>query len=176
MDDRDHPQGDVIHGELVIAGAQSPTLLEPAHHPLDDIPPTVRLLVERLVARLVLARGDDILDLMAPQPGAYPGVAVALVRCHPRRPAPPAPQRRPTRPEHHRLEPFGLVPLPGGHEDGQDGAAAVADQVDFRAEAATRAAQRMVSRLQHLRLLRPAQPWSRLRIFFSPRPRRGWRG
>ena len=43
-------------------------------------------------------------------------------------------------PEHHRLEALGLVSLPGSHEHRQHGAAAVADQVDFRAEAAARAA------------------------------------
>ena len=70
MDDGDHPQGDVVHGQLVIAGAQGPALLVPAYHPLDDVPPPVGSLIEGFIARLVFARGDDILDVVPPQPRA----------------------------------------------------------------------------------------------------------
>src|SRR5215831_10447398 len=112
MDDRDHPQGNVVHGQLVVARAQSTALLEPAHDPLNDVPPAVGWFVEGLIAWLILARGDDVLHVMPPQPGAYARIAVPLVRCHTGRPAPPPREPRPACPEHHRLESLRLVALP----------------------------------------------------------------
>ena len=37
MDVGDDPQGDIVDGQLVVAGAQGTALLEPTHHPLDDV-------------------------------------------------------------------------------------------------------------------------------------------
>src|SRR6516162_11757407 len=116
MDDGDHPQGNVVHRQLVVAGTQGAALLEPAHYPLDDVPLAVAGLVECLVARLALARGNNVLDMMPLQPGTHARVAVALVRRHAGWPALLPRLPRPARPPHHRLEALRLMPLPRGHE------------------------------------------------------------
>src|SRR6266496_3404416 len=85
MDIGDEPQGDIVDGQLVIAGAQGTALLEPPHHPLDDVPLAVARLVELFLTRLLLPCRDHRFEVVPPQPGADAGVAVALVRHRPAR-------------------------------------------------------------------------------------------
>ena len=68
------------------------------------------------------------------------------------------------------------MPLTRRGPDRQYDAVALTDQVDLRAEASLRAAQRMILRLLYLQWLRPTQLRRGVRIFFSPPPRRGWHG
>jgi hypothetical protein len=176
MDDRDDPLSDVVHRQLVVAGAQGTTLLEPAHYAFDNVPSAIVRPVEILVARLVCTRRDDILDVMPPQPTAYPWIAVSFVPGQTARPAFPTRQPGSPRSQHDGLEGLGLVALPRCHEHGQDDAMAVTNQVNLSAVTTSRTPQRMVKRFHHLRLLGPAQVWSRVWIFFSPRRLLGWRG
>src|SRR5262249_46735617 len=94
-----------------------------------------------------------------PPPPPPPGETVAPVR--------PPLLRPPRRPAHDLLERAALVALPGDHPDGQDGAVAVADEVDLAGEAAPRAAQAVVSRLGEMRGRWAAQLGRRLGIFFE---------
>src|SRR6266540_1173762 len=144
MDIGDEPQGDIVDGQLVIAGAQGTALLEPPHHPLDDVPLAVARLVELFLTRLLLPCRDHRFEVVPPQPGADAGVAVALVRHRPGGPTlPSGPARSPgTAPD--LRERLRLVPLPRCHRHSQQDADAAADQADLGAEAALRAAQRMV--------------------------------
>jgi len=139
MDDCDDPLRDIIDRQLVVPGAQRATLLEPTDHSLNDVPAAVGLPVEMFIARLVGPGRDDIGDVMPPQPPPHPAVTVALVSRQAPWPALPSRPAGPPGPEHNRLEGLGLVPLPRGHEHGQDYAPAVADQVDFGTETTPRA-------------------------------------
>src|SRR3954451_23779771 len=141
-----------------MAGAQPAVLLIPPRHPLDDVPPLVRPLVERLVPGLVLARRDHCLDPPSPAPPPDPWVAVALVAGPPARPTPAASAAVEQPPGHRWLERLGLVPLPRRDVNGDDHAAAVADEMGLGPEAASGAARRMVRRLLHPDLGPPAQP------------------
>ena len=74
LDDRDQPHGDKVDAQFLVPGAQAATLLVPPHHPLDDVAPLIRRLVEIRFPRLVLPCRDHWLD---------PRVAIALVAGHP---------------------------------------------------------------------------------------------
>src|SRR5213075_2870746 len=132
----DNPQGDVVDRQLVVAGAQGSALLEPTHHPLDDVPLAVARLVEPLLTRLVFPGRDHRLDVVPPQPGADAGVTVALVPRHLGRPTPPSGTARPPGTAQDLRAGLRLVPLPRRHGDGQQDADAAADQADLGAEAA----------------------------------------
>src|SRR4051812_37040837 len=104
LNHRHHPEGDVVDGQLLEAGPEPAASLEPADHPLDDVPLPVTRLVERLVPRLVLSRRNHPGDPAPLQPAAELRVAGALVSAQPLRPGPAAtPARRPHA-RHHRLE------------------------------------------------------------------------
>jgi len=165
----DDPQGDVVDRQLVEARCQRPAPLEPAHHALNDVAAAIRFLVEVLLARLVLARRDDWLDVVPPQPGTHPRITVALVGGHLLRPARPARLTRSSRPLHGLREALGFMTLALGHPHGQEDAPAVTDQMRLGAEASLGTPQRMSLGLYHLRRLWPAQPRRLVRIFFSPR-------
>jgi len=119
----DHPQGDVVDSELIVAGGQGAAPLEPTHHPLDDVAPTIGVLVEVLLTRLILAGWNHRLHVVPSQPGPYSGEAVALVGGAMLRPALPPRLRRPSRPEHGLLEPLDLMALAFGHPHRQEDAA-----------------------------------------------------
>ena len=68
-------------------------------------------------------------------------------------------------PSHRRLERSALVGLPGRDVDRDDPSVLITGQVDLGRESSTRAPQRMVKGLLHLRLLTPTQP---LRVRFAP--------
>jgi hypothetical protein len=176
MDVGDHPLSDVVDSELVVAGTQSAALFEPTHDALDDVALAVTGLVETLVARLVLAGGNDILDVVPPQPRPHPWVTVSLVCRQFARPAFPTSMPWASSAEQDDLKRLGFVLLTGGDEDRQQGAPAVADQVDLGAKATLRTPQRMISRFPHLRLPGAAQLRPAVRIFFPPRRRLGWLG
>src|SRR5690349_15472445 len=140
MDIGDDPQGDVVDGQLVVAGAQGAALLEPTYYPLDDVPLAVAGLVEPFLTRLVLPRRDHRLDVAPPQPVADAAVTVTLVPRHLGGPTPPSgPTRSPGTAQDLR-ERLRLVPLPRRHGDGQQDADTAAGQADLGAEAALRAA------------------------------------
>jgi len=172
----DDPQGDVVDRQLVEARCQRPAPLEPADHTLNDVAAAIRFLVEVLLARLVLARRDDWLDVVPPQPGTHPRITVALVGGRLLRPARPARLTRSSRPLHGLREALGFMTLALGHPHGQQDAPAVTDQMDLGAEAALRTSQRMPLGLLHLRRCRSAQSRHVGRIFFSPRRQRPRRG
>src|SRR5262245_28411793 len=88
LDDGDVPEGEVIAGELVVAGPQGPPLLVPPNHPLDDVAPPVAPLVEIRLTRLVRPRRDDRGDVAPPQPAAHARKRVPLVPGQLSRPAP----------------------------------------------------------------------------------------
>ena len=164
-----HPQGDVVDSQLIVAGGQGAAPLEPTHHPLDDVAPTIGVLVEVLLTRLILAGWNHRLHVVPSQPGPYSGEAVALVGGGTLRPAFAARLTRSPRPLHGLLEAFDLVTLTLGHPHGQEDAPAVTDQMRLGAEASLGTPQRMSLGLYHLRRLWPAQPRRLVRIFFSPR-------
>src|SRR6516164_8156463 len=140
----DDPEGNIVDRELLEAGEQTPALLGPTDYPLDDVPPTVLLLVEVGVARLVLAGRDDPADPSAAQPPPDARVAVPLVAGQPLRPPPAASSSGQIHSLHGRLERLALVPLAAGNVDAQHGPLAVAQQVDLGAEATPGVAQRMI--------------------------------
>src|SRR5438876_2997909 len=135
---RDDPERHVIDGQLIEAEGQRPAPLEPAHRPLDDVPPPVRGLVEVRVARLIVPRRDHRIDVPSLQPAAHAGVAVPLVSRPLLRPALLAAGARPLGAVHDRLEALGLVALAGGYPHGHDDAVAVTDQVRLGTKAAPR--------------------------------------
>src|SRR2546421_6026658 len=79
FDDGDHPQGDVVDGQLLVTSSQGAALLVPTDHLLDATPPPIGRLVERLLPHLVLARRDHAADVAAAKPVPDPWVTVALV-------------------------------------------------------------------------------------------------
>src|SRR6202011_2500355 len=97
---------------------------------------------------LVAPPRDHRPDPVTPQPAAYPRVAVALVARQLHRPAarPPAPAGDADLAQ-DPLQLRGLVPLSRRHLGRQRPPAAVADQVELRAEAAAAAAQGVGGRL-----------------------------
>jgi len=140
----------VVDGELVEARRQCPALLEPADALLHHRPAAVGLPIEprpAVVGPLVLAARDDRPDAVPPQPAADARVTVALVPRQPHRAAarPPTPAGDADLIQ-DPLALRGLVPLAGRDLDRQGPAVAVADQVDFRAEAAAGATQAVVRR------------------------------
>ena len=157
MDVGDHPQGQEVHRQFVVACAQRATLLEPTDDSLDDVPLPVRWLVEVRVGRLILAGRNDRADVVAAKPAADSRVAVALVAGHLFRPPRVTGPARAVGAVEDRFEGAGVVSLAGRDENGQNCPCSVADEVDLGAEAASRAAQRMVCRFIELRTLRAAQ-------------------
>src|SRR3954447_21939515 len=111
LDIGDDPEGHVVDGQLIEAERQRPAPLEPAHRPLDDVPPPVRALVEVRVARLVLARGDHGIDVPPLQPATHAGVTVPLIPRPLLGPALLAVRARPLGAVQDRLEALGLMAL-----------------------------------------------------------------
>ena len=136
MDVGNNPQGDVVDGQFIVASAQRPALLEPTHHPLDDVPLPVRLLIEVRVRRLVLASRDDRADVALPQPVSYTRVAVTLVAASRLGPARATRLAGTTGTNHDRFEGPRIVFLTGTDLDGQKRARRVADQMNLGAESA----------------------------------------
>ena len=170
----DQPKGHVIDGKLFVARSERAVFLVPSDHPLDDVPSPIQRLIESLVARLVLACWDHRADPPLPAPPADAWVAVALV---PRQVIRPTSTTRPTMeqsPRHSRLERRAVVCLSGRNVDRDDPTMLITNQVDLGRKPATRAAERMVKGLLHLRRLTPAQPLrtrfarSGMASFFSP--------
>src|SRR5690242_7894880 len=157
MNGSDDPQGDVVDGQLIVTGRQRPTPLEPTHHAFDDVAAPVRLSVEGLVARLILACGDYRLDMVPSQPVTHPGETVGLIGGGTLRPTFASSRTWSSRPVHDLLEALDLMPLPRSHPHGQEDAPAVTDQMRLSAETALRASQRMPLGLGHLHRLGPAQ-------------------
>ena len=133
------------------------------------VPPPIGCPVKGGLAFLVLPGWNDAAQVMPPHPGANAGVTVALVSADATRPRPALGSTRPFRPQHDDGKGLRLMALPGGEPDGQHDAVTVADQMDFRAEASLRAAQRMVLRLRHLHRFGAVQSRPLRGIFFSPR-------
>jgi hypothetical protein len=140
----DHPQGDVVDGQLFVAGSQGAALLVPAYHLLDPAPPAVGHPVEGLVPQLILPGRDHWPDVVPPRPLPDAGVTVAFVGGDTPGPSPSAGPPRPSRSEQDHGQGLGLMLLPGSRPDRQHDAVAVADQVNFGPEAPSGASQRMI--------------------------------
>src|SRR5262249_14575311 len=137
---RHHPQ--VMARKFFVPRRDAAEPLQAVDAPLDDVPPSVGLLVELPpAALLVLLVGDDRLDAPLPQPLAEPARRVPLV---------PGDLRRLSRPVSAFLRQgeglLRLVLLAGADGHRQRRPLPVADQVQFGAEAALAAAQGMVLR------------------------------
>jgi hypothetical protein len=165
IDHSDEPQSHVINSELFMPRAKGAVFLVPSDHSFDDIALPIQRLVEPLVARLVFARWDDCFDSPPTTPEADARIAVTLVPRQVIWPTAFATAAMKQSPSHRRLERFALVRLPGRKMEGNDPPVLITNQVDLGRESSTRAPQRMVKRLLHLRLLTPTQP---LRVRFAP--------
>src|SRR5205823_8357181 len=102
--------GDVVDGQLLVAGGQGTALLVPAHHLLDPAAAPVGLPVERPGAPLALAGRDNAAQAPAAQPGPDAGVAVALVRADAPGPAAAADTAGALRPQAYGREGLRRVP------------------------------------------------------------------
>lgn len=122
-----------------MTGAQGTILLVPAHDLLDDVPLPIGSLVEALVPWLVGPGGDGRFDPPSPTPPPDARITVPLVGGESPRPTTSAAPvvNQPMR--HRGLERFALMPLSGGDVDRDDETVALADQMDLRAESASRA-------------------------------------
>lgn len=145
-----HPEGNIVDGQLLVARPQGAAFLVPADYLLDPAPPPVGFSVEGLIPRLILPSRDHRADVVSPQPCSDARVAVTFVGGHTPGPAPAARTTGPTRSQQHHGQGLGLVLLSGGRPYRQHDTVAVAHQVYFGSEASLGTPQRMVLWFQHL--------------------------
>ena len=155
-----------------MARAKGALLLVPPNDTLNDVPLSVRRLIEVLIPWLVRAGRDHRLDSPPATPAADPRVAITLV---PRQVARPTTEVEQS-PGHRRFQRLALMRLTGGDVEGHDGTVLVTSQVDLGGEAAARTTQRMIKRLLKLRLFASPQPPRTAPPLFPPRRRPCWPG
>lgn len=129
--------------QFVVAGGESPVLLEAVDEALDAVAFAVGLAVEAAVAPLALLAGDDGADPPLAQPAARRAAAVPLVAGHPIRAqlGPTAPRALDRAAVQQRRQCVLFVALPGGQDAGDRLAAPLGAEVDFGGEAAAGAAE-----------------------------------
>src|SRR5215210_7886000 len=143
LEHRQLDHGEEVDGELFEARGEAAMLLEPAHDAFDDVALPVRAAVELWTRALIRPRRNHRANAALSQVAAHRGKAVALVARQGARPRAPVPEPHAAQ---RGLDLPRLVRLPGGERRGQRDAAAVDHQVELGAEAATRAAERMIRR------------------------------
>src|ERR671932_544899 len=135
---RNHPEGAVAVGALVVAGGQAAELLAAGDQPLDPVAQPVRRTVEAATPALRPQPGDGVAEAAPPAGGAPrpPGVA-PVAHYAPGAPPRPAPAGAADRALLQQLlEGGGLVPLPGRQHQRQRLAAALRAEMDLGGEAA----------------------------------------
>lgn len=139
-------EGEIGAGELVVTSGEAAMLFEPADQPLDDIALAIGTPVHQTRPRLGGELRDDCADAAAAQMLAHRPAGIATIGQQSSRPA-----ARPTgtgaldrASRHQGLERHLLVPLASGQDEGDRSATALAAQVQLAAEAAPRAAERLI--------------------------------
>jgi hypothetical protein len=140
---RNHPQGAVALGQLLVPGRQASVLLEPVEEPLHPVAVPIHLSVERPAPPLIAQPWNGVPDAPASAEGPVTSARIPLVTRHPvgpySRPATPTPLHLPL--AQQLFKDRGLVPLAGGNHDGQRLAAALGSEVHLGAQAAPAASQ-----------------------------------
>lgn len=131
---------------------------EPTDHPLHEVTFPIGLLVKVGVGLLVPLLGDDRVNAMVLEPLANTLTAVAFVGDEFAGPFAMAPSLPLRAAMHHRFKGAALMLLAGLDADGDRDAVPLNDHVDLGAEAASRAAQRMIWWLNEMRSLAAEQP------------------
>src|SRR5918998_2880981 len=142
---RQHPEGAVALGALVVAGGEGAELLAAGDQPLDPVAQPVHRAVEAAAPALGPQPRDGVADATPPTVGAALPSGIALVAHHPRGALPrPAAAGAPHRALlQQRLEGGGLVALAGRQHQRQRLAAALRAEMDLGGEAALAAPQRL---------------------------------
>src|SRR5919202_3119842 len=135
---RNHPEGAVALGALVVAGGQAAALLAAGDQPLDPVAQPVRRTVEAAATALRPQPGDGVAEAAPPAVGApcAPGVA-PVAHYAPGAPPRPAPAGAADRALLQQLlAGGGLVALPRRQHQRQRRAAALRAEMDLGGEAA----------------------------------------
>src|SRR5918998_3278702 len=142
---RQHPEGAVALGPLVVAGGQAAARLAAGDQPLHPVAQPVHRAVEAAAPALGPQPGDGVADAAPPAGGAALPSGVALVTHHALRaqPRPPAAGAADRALLQQLLEGGGLVALPGRQHQRQRLAAAPPAEMDLGGEAALAAPQRL---------------------------------
>src|SRR5688572_19594080 len=80
---RNHPEGAVAGGALVVAGRQAAVLFAAIDQPLDLVAPPIEGAVEGASAVLRAQAGNGVADTPLPAVGPVPPAGIALVAHHP---------------------------------------------------------------------------------------------
>ena len=138
-------EGEIGAGELVVSGGEMAVLFQAPDQPLDDIALAIDAPVHEAWPGLGGELRDDGGDAAAPEVLADRAAGVAAIGEQGLRPmAWPARARSLDRTRRHQgLERGLLVTLAGGQDEGDGSPAPLAAQMELRAEAAPRAAERL---------------------------------
>src|SRR5437764_6929032 len=142
---RNHPEGAVALGALVVAGGQAPDLLAAVAQPLDPVAQAVRGAVKGAGRALRPQQRAGVADAAPPAVGAQRAPGVAPVAHQPTRALPrPTPAGAADRALLQQLlEGGGLAALPGRQHQRHRLAAALGAEMDLRGEAALAAPERL---------------------------------